>query len=119
MYELCGLRQISVRCTGPSIVVLALVLALIPALVPTAAQAAPAGPGVFAAPSTSDGGGQDVTATGSGDDDEEDVDEWEVDILKLVSGPAPGFAQQLLEVLGWSTGRADGSGDGVHGDARR
>lgn len=107
MDELCGFRQISVRCTGFSIVALALVLALMPALVPTAAQAAPAGPGFFAAASTSDGTGQDATATGDGDE-EEDVDEWEVDILKVVSGPAPEFAERFLEALGRWAGFGDG-----------
>lgn len=116
MDELCGLRQISVRCTGLSIVVLALILALAPA---AATQAAPAGPGVFAAPSTSDGGGQDATATGDGEDDEGDIDEWEGDILKLVAGPAPDLMDRLLAALGRLAGSDDRSGDGVRGDARR
>jgi hypothetical protein len=80
MYELRSLQQTLVRVSGFSILVLALALGLV--TVP-AAQAAPGGPANVTVDS-----GRDVTATGDGDE-EEDVDEWEGDILKSVAAPAP------------------------------
>ena len=106
MYELRSLQQTLIRASGLSIFVLALVLGLVS--VP-AAQAAPGGSG-----SVTVDVGQDVTATGDGD--EENVDEWEGDILKSVAAPAPptildGLSNFMARLLGLRDELSGGSPD--------
>ncbi|MGD2114064.1 MAG: hypothetical protein PVG07_03365 [Acidobacteriota bacterium] len=116
MFELRSVRPVSdsssthhrlVRSLGLAILLLALAAGLAsPAAVLAAPGAGGGGPAVGSGPDGGSDGGPVVTATGDGDE-EEDVDEWEGDILKSVSGPTPGG---LLDGLGAALGRLLGFG---------